>query len=42
MGKLKNSGYLRNYCSQWPENLWMQTTNSVNESNGALMVKVIS
>ena len=21
MGKWKNSGYLRNYCSQWPENL---------------------
>ena len=32
MGKRENSGYLRNYCNQWPENLKVQTTNSVNES----------
>ena len=32
MGKLENTGYLRNYCNQWPENLKLQTTNSVNES----------
>ena len=30
-GKWENSGYLRNYCNQWPENLKVQTTNSVNE-----------
>ena len=33
IGKRENSGYFRNYCSQWPENLKMQTINSVNESN---------
>ena len=32
MGKWENSGYLRNCYSQWPENLLMQTTNLVNES----------
>ena len=32
MGKLENTGYLRNCCNQWPENLKVQTTNSVNES----------
>ena len=32
MGKWENSGFLRNYCNQWPENLKVQTTNSVNES----------
>ena len=42
MGQRENSGYFRNYCSQWPENLKMQTTNSVNESKGVLKVKVIS
>ena len=44
MGKSENSGYLRNYCNQEPENLKVQTTNSVNESNRVLKVtvKVIS
>ena len=28
MGKWENSGYPRNYCNQWPENLKVQTTNS--------------
>ena len=32
MGKMGNSGYLRNYCNQRPENLKAQTTNSVNKS----------
>ena len=32
MGKWENDGYLRNYCNEWPENLKVQTTNSVNES----------
>ena len=32
MGKWENSGYLRNYCNQWPENLKGQNSNSVNES----------
>ena len=31
MGKWEDSGYLRNYCNRWPENLKVQTTNSVNE-----------
>ena len=30
MGKWENRGYLRNYCNQWPENLKVQTTNSVS------------
>ena len=44
MGKWENSGYLRNYCNQWPENLKVQITNSLNESKGVLKVtvKVIS
>ena len=44
MGKWENSGYLRKYCNQWPENLKVQTTNSVNESKLVLKVtiKVIS
>ena len=33
MGKWENSGYLeKNYCNQWPENLKVQKTNSVNDS----------
>ena len=41
MGKWENSG---NYCNQWPENVKVQTTNSVNESKRVLKVtvKVIS
>ena len=44
MGKWENSGYLRNYCNQWPENSKVQTTISVNESKWVLKVtvKVIS
>ena len=43
MVKWENSGYLRNYCNQWPENLKVQTTNSVNESKLVkVTVKVIS
>ena len=44
MGKWENSGYLRNYCNQWPKNLKVQTTNSVNENKrvSKVNVKVIS
>ena len=32
MGKWENGGFLRNYCTQWPEKLKVQIPNSVNES----------
>ena len=42
IGKSKNSGFFRNYCSLWPESCNMQTTNWVNEGMWAFKVKIIS
>ena len=38
----ENSGFFRNYCSQWPESLYEQTSNWIYEGMWVLKVKVIS
>ena len=32
VGKWVNSGYFRNYCRQWPENLYIKASSHIDES----------